>query len=141
MTSPVSGDLLSAASLLTTVISLLYATWYAEIKDARNTQIPLHDRDPVKKLVRAVLWLRAGPLLTAAVLLTVILAPTFVGVLRYDWNELTTPSAHWHYDPVQGCFIGVFIVMLILVALTASAAWGLSSVLKKLRAQPNRQPP
>jgi hypothetical protein len=137
VTSPVSGDLLSAASLLTTVISLLYSTWYGEIKDARNIQIPLHDRDPIIRTVRTVLWSRADPLLFAAVLLGAILTPTFVDVIHYDWNVLTGRSTHWHYDPVQACFIAVFFVILILVALTASAAWRLTRVLKKLRAAKN----
>lgn len=134
MTSPVSGDLLGAATLLTTVISLLYSTWYSEINDARGTQIPLHDRRPVIRTVRATLWSRAAPLLAAAVLLTAILAPTFFDVLRYDWHTLTGHVAHWHYDPVQACFIGVFVVMAFLVALTTSATWRLTRVLKKLRA-------
>lgn len=134
MTSPVSGDLLSAASLLATVISLLYSTWYDEVNNARNVNIPPHDRDPIIKKVRAVLWSRANPLLFAAVLLALILSPTLVDVLSYDWGALTTRSVHWHYDPVQACFIAVFLVILILVALTASATLRLTDVLKKLRA-------
>ena len=136
MTSLVSGDLLSAATLLATIVSLLYTTWYSEINKARNTQIPLHGRPPIIKAVRTTLWTRAVPLIAAAVLLTAILAPTFVDALRNDWHLLTGKSVHWHYDPVQACFIGVFVVMLFLVVLTVSAAWSLTRVLKDLR-KPN----
>ena len=132
MSSPVSGDLLSAASLLATVVSLLYSTWYSEIKDARNVEIPLSDRKPITEKVRTALWFRARPLLATAILLTAILTPTFIDVLHANWNAITH-SGHWHYDPVQACFIGVFLVMILLDILTASATCRLTGVLKKVR--------
>lgn len=141
MTSPVSGDLLSAASLLATVLSLLYSTWYGEINDARKSRIPLQpdDRAPVIDLVRTARRSRAVPLLAAATLLTAALAPTTFEVLRDTWHVwLTTPS-HWHYDPVQACFVGVFAVAVVLTVLTASAVRSLSRLLRDLRKPAQRQ--
>ena len=134
MTSPVSGDLLSAASLLATVLSLLYSTWYSEINDARKSKIPLQpdDRDPVIHIVRTARRSRAIPLLSAAALLTAALAPTTLEVLQDTWHVwLSTPS-HSHYDPVQACFVGVFAVTVVLTVLTASAVRSLSRLLRDL---------
>ena len=140
MTSPVSGDLLSAASLLVTVLSLLYSTWYGEINDARKSRIPLQpdDRAPVIDVVHTTLWSRAVPLIVAAALLTAALAPTTLEVLQdtlHVW--LTTPS-HSQYDPVQACFVGVFVVTVVLTVLTASAARSLRRLLRELRKPPQR---
>ena len=133
MKTPVSGDLLSAVSLLATVISLLYSTWYSEIKDAQNVAIGLHDREPEIQKVQTALRSRASPLLAASVVLTVILVPTFIDVLNQNWNALSNRFDHWHYDPIQACFIAVVLVMILLVVMTASATYSLARTLKKLR--------
>jgi len=133
MTNPVSGDLLSAATLLATVLSLLYSTWYGEIRDARNSKIPLHDRDPVIDVVRTALWSRAVPLLAAAAFLAAALAPSSLEVLRNTWHVWLTAPSDYHYDPVQACFLGVFVVIVALILLTASATRSLSRLLRKLR--------
>lgn len=134
MSDPVSGDLLSAASLLATVISVLYSTWYSEITAARDVTIPLHDRDPVIARVSTALWSRAVPLVAAAVLLAVALAPICVDVVWRAAHALFTATpSNWHYDPVQACFVGVFVVTVMLSVLTASATRRLFSKLKMLR--------
>lgn len=141
MSNLVSGDLLSAASLLATVISLLYSTWYGEIKDAQNVGIGLHDRGPEIRKVQGVLRFRASPLLATSVLLTIILAPTCIDVINQSWSALTNRHSHWQYNPIQACFIGVVLVMILLVLLTFSAVWRLFGTLRKLRtpiAQPVR---
>lgn len=142
MTSPVSGDLLSAASLLATVLSLLYSTWYGDINSARKSKIPLQpdDRASVIDVVRTARRSRAVPLLVAAVLLTAALAPTTLEVVQDTWHVwLTTPS-HSHYDPVQACFVGVFVVTVVLTVLTASAVRSLSLLLRKLHSPLQGQP-
>jgi hypothetical protein len=139
MSSPVSGDLLSAASLLATVLSLLYSTWYGEIRDARNTTIPLHDRNRVIKSVRAALWSRAVPVLAGAALLTAALTPPSVEIVQSTSHTWVSASGSYHYDPVQACFLGVFVVTIMLILLTASATWSLSSLLHRLR-QPLENP-
>jgi len=141
MTSPVSGDLLSAASLLATVLSLLYTTWYSEIKDTRKTRIPLHDFDPVIKRVRTVLWSRAVPVLVSAAFLTMVLTPPSVEIFQNTWHVWVTSSSNYHYDPVQACFLGVFIVTIMLTFLTASATWSLSAVLRRLRQRQQLESP
>jgi hypothetical protein len=133
MTNPVSSDLLSAASLLATVLSLLYSTWYGEIKDARNSKIPLHDRGPVIDVAHTALWSRAVPLLAASALLAGALAPPSLQILLNTWHVWLTASSNYHYDPVEACFLGVFVVTIVLAVLTASATLSLVRLLQKLR--------
>jgi hypothetical protein len=139
MRNLISGDLLSAASLLTTALSLLYATWYGEIKDARNTVIPPHleDRDREYGAIRTALWTRSLPLLIAASFLAVALAPTAFDIISGTWDALTSSSAKRKYDPVQACFLGVFIVTVALVSLTASGTYQLWLKKRECQRSPN----
>ncbi len=134
MSNPVFGDLLSAATLLATILALFYSTWYGEIKDARNTRIALHDNTEAIKAVCTVLRFRASPLCATALLLDLLLASPCYKILHQTLlNVFDGHGRHFQYNPVQACFIGVFIVIVLLTVLTTSAVIDLISVLKKLR--------
>jgi hypothetical protein len=136
MTTPVSGDLLSAASLLATIISLLYSIWYGEIKEAQGAEIALQkaDRGPAIERVRATLWYRAVPLLGSAGLLVVILLPSTIEIILSTWEACFGPGTRLSYNPVEACFVAVYLVIIMLAAVTVFAVYGLASQLRKLRA-------
>jgi hypothetical protein len=77
------GDLLSSASVLLTLIALLYSLWYQEIVQAIDTEVPVNkqDRKPAHKRVKGVYSTKARPLTVAAFILTVVFAPDTVRIL------------------------------------------------------------
>jgi hypothetical protein len=77
------GDLLGSASLLLTLIALLYSLWYPEIIQALNIKVKNHAADRVQdhEHVRSVYVSRAIPLAVAAVALTVVFAPDVVRII------------------------------------------------------------
>jgi hypothetical protein len=129
--SAVNGDLLSAASLLLTALSLLYATWYGDIAGAREVAIPLHDTAEVRSTVRTALWGRAVPVLIGSTVFLVALSPPAWSVLRQTWNALWKPG-HGTYDPVQACFIGVVAALGFLAVVTAITVRDLARKLRRI---------
>ena len=77
------GDLLSSASVLLTLIALLYSLWYPEMVQAIDTVVPpdKRDREPDHKRVKGVYSTKARPLAVAALILTVVFAPDTVRIL------------------------------------------------------------
>lgn len=71
------ADLLSAASLLLAIVSVLYGLWYAEIVAAADFQVPPHAEDRVKPfgVVRGVRWGKAIPVALAACLVAAVFLP------------------------------------------------------------------
>lgn len=96
------ADLLSAASLLLAIVSVLYGLWYVEIVAAAERSVPFHVEDRTKPLaeVREVLMGKAVPVALAACLVAAVFLPDTVrlmiestqfyareglsGILRYD---------------------------------------------------------
>jgi hypothetical protein len=128
--SAVSGDLLSAASLLTTVIGLLYTLWYPEIDHAASMSAVL--RDPAKTVAaQTTLRTRALPLAASAVFLVVLLA----------WPAIQASThifAHdaGGYDAVQACFVAVVLLLILLAVTSTSAALRVWGTLRRLRQLP-----
>lgn len=130
----VTGDLLSAASLLTALVGLLYSTWLNEIKGAAQATIPLSDVDPVLRDVRRVLWTRAMPLFAAAAALVLLLLPPFVDVLTRA-GQVVFGDRAWHYNAVGGCFVAAYLIGVGLAVVTASSVWEVRAKLRRLRAR------
>lgn len=112
--SPVSGDLLSASSLLVALVGLLYSTWYPEITAAAETPVPLHDASKLISNMRSTLRTRAAPLLVLAVVLLVVLVPPAFAVVLQTVRHLFGSRSGSQYDAVQACFIAVFVALLLL---------------------------
>lgn len=76
------SDLLSAASLLLTVLGVVYGTWYTEIISALDEKPPdqLANRGDIRRKVRGALCGKAFPLTLAAVVLTVLFLPDAVTI-------------------------------------------------------------
>lgn len=77
------GDVLSAASLFLTLLGLLYAAWYSEVKEASglSPKLQLEDRPPQVRKVRAALLTRVVPLLVGSLLLVIALFGTAIAIL------------------------------------------------------------
>ena len=56
------SDLLAAASLLLTVLGVVYGTWYSEIITILDRPIDVHpqNRGPIRQAVRSVLYSKAS---------------------------------------------------------------------------------
>jgi hypothetical protein len=98
------GDLLSAASLLLTLIALLYGMWYSEIVAATNLTVQPQPSDRLLDYQRAngVFWTKAIPLTAAALLLSAVFLPTAVQLISraIKHSREVGLSAIRDYDPV-----------------------------------------
>jgi len=132
-----SGDLLSASSLLTALVGLLYSTWYPEIRAAASTPIPLHDASKPKSDTRSTLLTRAVPLLLLAIVLVLLLLPPAIGVVIQALQHLFGSQPGSHYDAVQACFIAVFVALLVLAVTLGTATRRVWLRLKELDKVPD----
>jgi hypothetical protein len=109
MTEPSKmSDLLSAASLLLTVLGIVYGTWYTEIVNAIAMVIPgpVDDRVPVRRTVRAALYGKALPLALAASTLMALFLPDAVTIARGGLSLLNALGcgAIREYNAVEAAF-------------------------------------
>jgi len=124
----VDGDLLSASSLLVAIIGVLYSVWYAEIQQARALDAGANPGIIRRRIeeISATFRSRALPLVIATLLVAVILAVPAYQVVR-GW--ILSP----HYDPIEVCFIGVYLLLLGLLAFCARPTWDLWHKRQKFR--------
>lgn len=135
--TPVSGDLLSASSLLAALLGLLYGTWYAEITAAAQTKIPDHDGARLVRATSTTLRTRALPLVVVAGVLTAILAPPAIAVVVHTVQHLVGVKPGAQYDAVKACFVAVFCVVAFLLVTVSTAALRVRAHLHKLRRVPD----
>jgi len=131
------SDLLSSASLLLTLIALLYGLWYQEIVQAIDTDVPPQPKDfkaPYKR-VRGVYWAKANPLLIATIVLTVVFAPESVKILVTSINEARNSGAAaiWEYDAVSTSLLLVNLGSAFFAVHLISLVWKLRQKIRKLR--------
>jgi hypothetical protein len=129
--SPVTGDLLSASSLLAALLGLLYSVWYPEINEATKTAIPDHDGTALVEATKLTLSSRAIPLVVVAGILTLVLAQPAVLVVVRSYQHRGS-----NYDAVQACFVAVFAVIVTLLVTIGMGAYRLYRHLRELRAVP-----
>lgn len=102
------SDLLSAASLLLTVLGVVYGTWYSEIINTLGKQIDVHpqNRGPIRETVRATLYSKALPLAVAAIALTIVFLPDAVTIVLTGVNAVRAggTNAFHQYDAVEAAF-------------------------------------
>lgn len=125
----VSGDLLSAASLLTTIIAIFFALWSPDIGAALKKQVPPNDRHLERKAIMDVLWWRAFPLCVASIALTGVLSPPAIAVV----DEAIRIADSGHYDAVKACYIVMITLLLGLSLLSVATAAKLAAHAKKFR--------
>jgi hypothetical protein len=131
------GDLLSAASLLLTVVGVIYGVWYTEISVAVDDGAKLPPRNhpedraaPLRRL-RRVLLSKAIPLAIASLCVAVVyLPPSLCLVVQFIHGCLIQgPAILLHYDPIGTSFIVVEFFSISLACLSsarASALWKLT---------------
>ena len=118
--SPVTGDLLSAASFLAAVVGFLYTAWYPEISKAAEATSEIKNNQMIAD-VKATLCTRAVPLAVVAVGLVAVLVPTAVNVVGRVVKHFVHSTAG-AYDPVQACYVAVVLVLLVIAATSVVAA-------------------
>jgi hypothetical protein len=128
----VTGDLLSASSLLAALLGLLYSVWYPEINAATKTPIPDHDRTDLVEATRSTLRSRSIPLAIVAGVLTLVLAPPAVSVVVSSYQHFGGS-----YDAVQACFVAVFAVIVTLLVTVTMGVYRLHRHLRELRRVPD----
>ncbi len=96
------GDILSAASLLLTIVTVLYALWYPELSEAIKTEVPIHSQDRPGPLayVKKILWSRAVPLFFSSLVVSIIFIPDAINIVNevfhlykrniYKYNSVKT---------------------------------------------------
>lgn len=129
--SRATGDLLSSSSLLVTVVALLYSVWYSEIMNVLTVTPPRHraDRDESIDSVNSLLKWKAIPVAVAAMVLATLLAPPAIGISA----EALINGRGRSYDPVQACFVAVWLLTLLLLATTLTTALRLFFRLRRLK--------
>lgn len=122
----VTGDLLSAASLLLASVGLLFSAWQAEIASAVEVSIKgmRADRGPRIAQVKQALLFRALPLLLAVLLIVATLAPPAIAVVIHSLTDCRGNP----YDPIRAMFVSVWI-------LAAGLAIVVGSQLRKLNSK------
>jgi len=111
------GDLLTADSLLLTVIGILYGQWYGEIRQAISAKIPQFkaDRGDIRKTVNQALFGKALPLAIAAVPLAIIYVPNAwsIGIAGIFQPK---GSAHPGYNAINATFCFVVLLSVLLAS-------------------------
>ena len=133
------SDLLSAASLLLTLMGIVYGIWYAEIVAAQNADVPLQyaDRDTVRGQVKAALFTKALPLAIATTVLAAIFLPN-AGTIALSWLGsflAVTAQAFAHYNAVIATFCFVEILSIALAVQTVALAISLCGKLREINRQ------
>jgi hypothetical protein len=92
MTVLAMNDRLSSATLLITVVTVLYGLWYPDIKRFLNLEIPAYKEQRVRPLreIKGVIRFRAFPLALAALSVTIVFGPDAISLCRRSWNSYTT---------------------------------------------------
>ncbi len=111
-------DLLSASTLLVTVLTILYALWYSEIQKATEREIKNRDdRNVDYKECRAIFLWKALPLFLGSAALVGINFQDSFGIVSYAFTQISaTPRAS--YDAVKCTFVVVYCIMVFLTGHT-----------------------
>jgi len=129
------ADLLSAATLLLTVLTILYGLWYDEITKALDTRIESDPRDRSRSyhMLRSVLYNRAIPLTLAAWFLTVTFAPDTISIILSTIENIGTRgiSALTNYSAVATALV---LAVFSSFGLAIYFSWLTKKLFKKIRA-------
>ena len=129
------ADLLAAASLLLTVVTILYSLWHPEIQRALET--PIKDKGANRKgdyeNCRRVFLSKALPLAFAAAALLIINLPDALALAKHAAAQLFVKSqARAEYSAVSASFLGVILVLVLLFTHTLVTCVALGLRVRKL---------
>lgn len=98
------GDILSAASLLLTIVTVLYALWYPELIEGLKIEIPPFKEDrpgPLSK-INEIIYSRALPLFMSSLLVSLVFIPDAVNILSEVYETWTQNYRNIHsYSSVK----------------------------------------
>jgi hypothetical protein len=107
------ADILSSATLLLTLIGLIYSVWYPELMEVLEIKVPEYREDRKKPLrkVRSAFTTKALPLAIFSTLLTLAFTPIAISVVRISIRTfLEDPWSYMSkYDPVSTVFFLVIV--------------------------------
>jgi NADH:ubiquinone oxidoreductase subunit 5 (subunit L)/multisubunit Na+/H+ antiporter MnhA subunit len=109
------GDILSATSLLLTIITVLYGLWSQEIKQATNIDLNIYGEDNSEQYhkVNYVLKYKSFPLLVASLLLTFIISPKALEIINSSIT-LIIKEIDWEYNTVLAAYIMVWFFSIVI---------------------------
>jgi hypothetical protein len=131
------SDLLSAASLLMTVIAILYSLWYPELTRTLEIKPAKYKEDNVgpMKQVQNIWLAKALPLSIMALIVTLVFMPDAIRICFESYNEWSSKgNTAISYDAVRTAYVVVFIFSLILasyVIMISLKIWNLRGDLRK----------
>jgi hypothetical protein len=123
------ADLLSVASLLLTVVTVLYSLWYREISNTSTSEVERYaaNRRIAYRDARIVFLFKALPLCLATTALFIATLPPAVAIMRRP-----VASSLSSYDAVSTIFVAVMFVLVFLSAHTIYNAVKLGKHVHKL---------
>jgi len=123
------ADLLSAASLLLTVLTILYSLWYPEISAASRSNVDRYsaNRKIAHREARTIFVAKALPLCLATLALFLATVPPVLAIVHRPFARDVDS-----YDAVATIFVAVAAVFLFLSGHTLNAAWQLGKQVWKL---------
>lgn len=131
------GDLLSSASLLVAIITVLYSLWYPAIQATLNAPIPDYKAQCKKPIseVTTVFWKRAVPLAVAAFAIALVFAKDAVYLCINSFTSYYNTGiikALETYNAVGTAFVLVVILSLALAIYMVTDCRDLLSKRRKL---------
>jgi hypothetical protein len=102
------ADILSATTLLLTLVGLLYTAWYPHLQDALETKVPAFPEDRKRELrqVRAALRTKALPLAALCTILALAFSPVAISIATASVRQLVDDPRCFvaKYDAVSTAF-------------------------------------
>lgn len=132
----IMGDILSAASLLLTIVTVLYALWYQELTTVIEIDIPQHLEDrpgPLAK-VKGVLFSRAIPLFLSSATISIVFVPDAITVFSEFLDRCTQSGATdtCVYSSVKAAICIVVIFSIGITIHSGNMLWKIFNVKKQM---------
>ena len=131
------ADILSATTLLLTLIGLLYTVWYPEFTDALATKVPEFPEDRKKPLrkVDAALTVKAIPLAAFATILALAFLPVAAAIAQGSLRLLAQGVRVYFssYDPVATAFFLVVLGTMAFAVYLVTIVMRLGALRRRLR--------
>lgn len=106
-------ELLSSASLLLTIVTVLYSVWYSEIKEVILLKSETHQPDNIEKHKKAkkVRW-KSLTLAVGTIILSLILLPNVINIISSSLHSYQKPNySFWqNYSSVKTTFCLIWLV-------------------------------
>ena len=122
------GDILSAASLLLTIVTVFYALWYPELIKAIDKKVPTHreDRSGPLSEINKILLSRAIPLFLSSFVVSIIFMPDAIDIIVESINR--EDGVIYKYNSVK---MAICIVVFFAIGITIHSGNMLIKIINK----------